>query len=470
MASAMHHTCGVGAVLLWMVAVSCAPESTLSPLPSGLTGDVSAGGASACPPDATQCGDTCVSLATSAAHCGACDVSCAPDAVCEDGQCQCGVGFSPCGGACVDLLGDGQNCGSCGVACVDQVCSKGVCSTSCETGTICGTSCVDVRTDSRNCGGCGIVCAAGLSCVGRECACPTGFEACDGVTCVDLSIDPAHCGSCGVACEPGAPCSAGVCETLSGTGGSAVADGTGGVESAAGGVSGGAADPTGGATAVTGGARWGTTGGATGVGGGTRTTGGSTGSTGGAGPGSVAYTVGASGYVTVCGWQGFAFTGAGPDNLSTIRPASFANLAAGAELCASGTVGADPNYSGYALLGINIGQPDTGADEPPNAELVPQGTGLYVSVTNNASSSFRIQIQDASGETDAAHRWCAVYSGPGVIPWSSFNTACWDNSGSAYAGGPINAVLVMVPGNTTATPFDFCIDEIRPQGAPGCAG
>ena len=90
-------------------------------------------------------------------------------------------------------------------------------------------------------------------------------------------------------------------------------------------------------------------------------------------------------------------------------------------------------------------------------------------MTNSSSSGLRIQIQDALGETEASHRWCAIYNGPGLIPWNSFNTACWDNSGSSYSKEPINAVLVAVPGDTqNDTPFDFCITELTPQGDPAC--
>ena len=123
------------------------------------------------------------------------------------------------------------------------------------------------------------------------------------------------------------------------------------------------------------------------------------------------------------------------------------------------------------MIGINVGQVDTGAAEPPNPEIVLQGDGLYVSVTNNATNALRIQIQDALGGDNADHRWCALYTGPGVIPWSAFNTACWNDSGTTYAMQPINAILVMVPGDNAAdTPFDFCVDEIAAEGDPACAG
>ena len=39
----------------------------------------------------------------------------------------------------------------------------------------CGQRCLDVSADPLNCGGCGIPCAAGQSCGGGVCQCPSGM-------------------------------------------------------------------------------------------------------------------------------------------------------------------------------------------------------------------------------------------------------------------------------------------------------
>ena len=413
---------------------------------------------STCAEGTTQCDGNCVSLATSPTNCGACGTTCDATRTCVAGQCVCQGNLTSCDGFCVNLAVDGNNCGACGNVCAGQVCSAGACSNECTTGTACGTSCVDLESDSRNCGACGSECPAGLVCQGGDCTCPAGQMSCDGA-CVDVQTSSAHCGGCNIACDALSACVGGTCEPV-GTGG------TGAV---------GPLSDSGGTPSGSGGTRFGGSGGSQ-LGGsetggaalGGRATGGASSGSGGGSTGP--YSVDDGGYVTACSWHGFAWTGAGPDNVSTIQPAGFSALTAGARLCASGTVGADPDYAGYAMIGVNVGQDNTGADDPPNAAIVPQGTGLYVSVTNNASNSLRIQIQDALGGDNADHRWCALYNGPGVIPWTRFNTACWDDSGAAYAREPINAVLVAVPGdNTNDTSFNFCVDEIRPQGDPACS-
>lgn len=59
--------------------------------------------------------------------------------------------------------------------------------------------------------------------------------------------------------------------------------------------------------------------------------------------------VGEGAFVSVCGWHGFAWTGAGPEGVSTISPAGFTDLAAGSPICAKGTVGAAQDYGGHAI-------------------------------------------------------------------------------------------------------------------------
>lgn len=181
------------------------------------------------------------------------------------------------------------------------------------------------------------------------------------------------------------------------------------------------------------------------------------------------YAVGDGAFVTACGWTGYAWTSA--DERSSITPESYSDLTTDAQLCATGSVAADPDYASYAMIGINIGQQNTGEDDPPNAEIVPDGTGLYVDLANAGGSDVRIQIQDALGGDDPDHRWCANYTGPGVIEWGTFNTECWNDGGAFYAMEPINAVLVMIPSsNEDEVPFDVCVNKISPEGSASCSG
>jgi hypothetical protein len=215
------------------------------------------------------------------------------------------------------------------------------------------------------------------------------------------------------------------------------------------GLTGGLSAALGGSTAAVGGTSMLMTGGATGTGGSTGT-----------GP----YTVLGGGYVTSGSWMGYAWVSATPTGSSSITPANFTTLLAGAQLCVTGSVTATTDSSGTAMIGINIAQAPsttvTGTWTPATS------TGLTYSITNPGLSPIRIQIQGPNGATDANQRWCYTTTAlSGTIPWASFNTQCWQGGlGVAYSPtSPIAAVMVMVPGTTTAVvPFSFCIVSIGP--------
>ena len=184
----------------------------------------------------------------------------------------------------------------------------------------------------------------------------------------------------------------------------------------------------------------------------------------GAPPASSAIGSSAGAYVSSGEFRGYAFTSASGTGTS-ISPMNFEARQAGQGLCAMGTVGPAADYSGTALVGVNVSQDmATGAMPRP---IVPMKSGISVQVKNNAGSTLRVQIQGPNGATDAKQRWCAPISGNGgFIPFSAFNTACWDNSGSAYAKQPIVAAMVLVPGgNTDPVEFDFCIQTLTTADA-----
>jgi len=162
-------------------------------------------------------------------------------------------------------------------------------------------------------------------------------------------------------------------------------------------------------------------------------------------------------------WSGYMWdsaTGTG----STITPADFTTHTPGAAFCVSGTVGPMTDYSGVALLGFNINQ---AKDATALATWTPASIssgGVTVNVSNNGTSTLRVQIQGPSGATDATDRWCATmitFNQSVTIPWSSFNTSCWDGLGTRYAGQPLEAVMILVPGdNLYSVPYGFCLNSI----------
>ncbi len=171
------------------------------------------------------------------------------------------------------------------------------------------------------------------------------------------------------------------------------------------------------------------------------------------------FRVSAGGFVTTGTAQGYAWTAAAPG--SSISPKDFSASAA-PPLCAHGSVAPTEDYSGWAMLGINVNQ-QQGANSPDNP-WTPTGTGLLINVENVAGSELRVQLTGTNGETDASERWCAELLANGstvFIPWSAFNTSCWDGTGAPYAMQPIRAISIIVPGGaTTEVAFDFCLHSL----------
>jgi len=145
---------------------------------------------------------------------------------------------------------------------------------------------------------------------------------------------------------------------------------------------------------------------------------------------------------------------------TTLTTTGYAVPVATAPVCIQGSVVATPDYNSNANLGLNLNQLQ---GQIPMA-FTPTLAGLQLEVTNPGMSPLRIQIQTENG----AGNWCAVVTGAGgFIPWTDFNTACWDGSGTAYARQPISTANLQVPGGTTAAiPYDLCLNRLAETAAP----
>jgi hypothetical protein len=252
-----------------------------------------------------------------------------------------------------------------------------------------------------------------------------------------------------------------------GTGGSG---GMGGVaqggNAGAGASSGASAGGNGGSGASSGGVGGvGATGAVSGASGASGSAGGGVGGAGGAGSGGTTGDGGieGGGYILGGSWHGYAWTGTGGQ--ASISPTDF-GLVTDFPLCASGRIEmGDPNV---AMVGWNISQ-EEGVD-PPLGTTTPMNLatgGIFVSVTNPGSSRLRVQIEGPAGYPTEA--WCApITAGTNVfVPWSAFRTECWGTTGTAYAGEPIKAVIIMVPGEaTSAVNFDFCVNNLLEGNDP----
>ena len=124
--------------------------------------------------------------------------------------------------------------------------------------------------------------------------------------------------------------------------------------------------------------------------------------------------------------------------------------------CAKGTVAANPTYISYAGAGFDVNQPTTSSGGAA-ALLVIDAKLMIVSFTNPGNSPLRIQMNDPNNDN-----WCYDISNatsPVTIPLASFNTACWNDSGSFFAPGTaITSIALVVPGDSVVdTPYSFCL-------------
>lgn len=419
----------------------CSPET----YPEDEDNNAGSGGSSqGCGSGMVSCNNMCVSTQTNASHCGTCGNVCGAGQTCSGGTCMCSTGLSKCGNACVSTTSDPQNCGACGNVCGSAApfCGPTGCTAMCSAPTTaCGNSCVNTTTDVLNCGACNNACTGGRLCSGGTCVCGAGQEWC------------AASGSCVVA---------GTCG--GGTGGSSGAGGAGGTAGAGGSLGGTAGMATGGTAGVaTGGSAGAATGGSAGM-----ATGGSGGMAAGDPPG----------YWRNKDWHGCSWTGVGTDGMSTITPMDFVAKPASDAYCVAGTV--DAMYESVALLGFNVNEPNTAScgykpvdvngDGPPSTMVTANGIAVnFVKRGANTGFTLRVQIQGPNGHKEGtvgeSDRWCATITevqGKVFVPWSSFTPKCWEATpamqGTPYAMQPISAVVFLVPGALTATPYDFCIN------------
>jgi hypothetical protein len=173
----------------------------------------------------------------------------------------------------------------------------------------------------------------------------------------------------------------------------------------------------------------------------------------------------AGGYLVAPPWQGYAWTATSATG-STVTPADYSDITSATRLCASGSVAAMSDYSGTGMIGVNLSQ-ERDVANPPVETWTPTSIasgGITVNVHNAGGSTIRVQIQAPGGATDETKRWCAPvtpFDQAITIPWSAFNTMCWNGQGATYAGEPLESVIIIVPGeNTSVVNFDFCLDDL----------
>jgi hypothetical protein len=91
---------------------------------------------------------------------------------------------------------------------------------------------------------------------------------------------------------------------------------------------------------------------------------------------------------------------------------------------------------------------------PPINPYKVTGSGIAYQLDNMPSQGMRLIIDEMGAD------YCApISAASGTVKWASFNTKCWDGSGTALAGAPTAATHVQfqVTANTAITPFSFCV-------------
>lgn len=150
-------------------------------------------------------------------------------------------------------------------------------------------------------------------------------------------------------------------------------------------------------------------------------------------------------------------------NTSPMTPGtSTATLATGSSVCISGKVGqitgSPPDYTDDwgCGVGINLNQAQGNMTTANTYALT--GTGVTVTTSAVPSCTSARVILDEGGVT-----YCAALTSGVLIPWTTFNTACWDNSGTALTGAPTSkAIKIQFVASTTAscTFSNFCITQV----------
>lgn len=154
-------------------------------------------------------------------------------------------------------------------------------------------------------------------------------------------------------------------------------------------------------------------------------------------------------------WTGYGYTYK-YGTAATVTPGMGTSCFAGAKMCASGSVPAlDSEGAG---LGWNIAQM-MGAS---TMAKVPITTSVVLKLAG-AKAGMRVQLS-ASSTVSFCYTLTAADVPTATIAPASFKKACWDTATAvAYAGEPIEAIQVAVPGAAAAAQtFDFCVLDIEP--------
>ena len=137
-------------------------------------------------------------------------------------------------------------------------------------------------------------------------------------------------------------------------------------------------------------------------------------------------------------------------------------------LCAAGTSNTLSSTDTTTNWGIVFGfylSPTSTATNLVGVQLA--GLGISVKLSSlPTGAQARVQV------TVGASNYCATMSTASqTLPWTSFNTACWNNTGTYLTGAPTAATLIAITVNSepgVAGSFDICVTSLSFPGSETC--
>jgi hypothetical protein len=147
---------------------------------------------------------------------------------------------------------------------------------------------------------------------------------------------------------------------------------------------------------------------------------------------------------SVCTIGGYS----GPADIAADTYGSSVCLAADS-LCANGRTSAvNPGWG--ASFGVFL------TNQAARAAIQLSSAGLSLEVTSIPTQGLRVQVSIGTVW------YCAtVTSVTQTIPWTRFNTRCWDNLGASLTGPPsASSVGFTIPAKASPASFDFCVKSL----------
>ena len=117
-----------------------------------------------------------------------------------------------------------------------------------------------------------------------------------------------------------------------------------------------------------------------------------------------------------------------------------------------GAAATSPDYAGFVLIGFSVNEPAGGGTK---GTVKPTGTGIVVT---GVAAAGRVQLQNGSTY------YCAPFTSGTVIPYTSFNTKCYDTppDGTAYTTAtPIDTIALQIPGGMATAAYTISLTSVK---------